>query len=75
MKREPDWNKIKQDYREEYFEKKKLNSLWRKNPKGFYNFVCYIQPDQDILELIKKDYYEQKAKKKQKKNNLVDDDI
>ena len=29
--------------------------LWRKNPKGFYNIVCYINSGDNVDELIIKD--------------------
>lgn len=75
--KEPNWKKISENYRVEFFKPKNCLSLWRKNPKGFFNFVDYLNSDleEEKLELIKKDYYEQKSKKTKKIESTDDDFI
>lgn len=60
-------NKYREDYKVGHTKYKDgiRTELWRKNPKGFYNFVCYLNDsDQAIIDrAILNDLKEQRAKK------------
>lgn len=48
-------NKDKYVVKEEKYGSKIRLELWRKNPKGFYNVVCYINSKEEANEAILKD--------------------
>ena len=48
--------------------------VWRKNPKGFYNVVCYINSDDEFEDAVINDIKQQKATKS-KIIDISDDDI
>lgn len=41
--------------------------IWRKNPKGFYNMVAYINSEDEYKDRVIQDIKEQQKSKKQKK--------
>lgn len=51
--------------------------VWRKNKKyGYYNFVAYIESEDEFKETVIKDIKEQSSKDKVKKSSsIIDEDI
>lgn len=91
VKKEPKPKKIKKNSDERLFEINKdlykidhttynkagpKIELWRKNIRyGYYNFVAYLESDEDFKERVIQDIKDQAKKEKAKRNIITDDDI
>ncbi len=74
-------NAVKKAFKSKYiykvdFDKRRMqHELWRKNPKGYYNFVTYFDNLNDKDSLIEQDTKNQMGLKKSKRAASSDGDI
>lgn len=63
------------DYKFEFDKKRNQFEVWRKNPKGFFNFVSYADKEEDIKKIIENDKKKQNEEPKKFKKKIEEDDV